>query len=91
MNDDTIATQTPPLTNEEHIALQSLHKGEANEYQQRLALRVIVNKFARAHDLLYVPGSFDQSSFLAGRGFVGQKILKYLNVPIGKLEDDTNA
>ena len=89
---ELIATQTPALTKQEHEAPKALHPGHADEYQQRLALQVIVNKFSRAHDMSYVPGSFDQSSFLAGRGFVGQKILKYLNLPIGKFkEDETNV
>ncbi len=47
------------LTKEEHEALKALNKGEANAYQQKLSLSIIVNKFSRAHDLLYVPGSFD--------------------------------
>lgn len=78
----------PDLVKEEHIALKELHKGTADEYQQRLALSVIVNKFSRAHDVLFIPGSSDQSVFLNGRAFVGQKILKYLNIPVGKLNEE---
>lgn len=78
------------LTEQEHIALRTLSMGEANEYQQKLALKVIVNVFSRTHDLLYVPDSFDQSALLNGRAFVGQKILKYLNLPVGKLQEDNN-
>ena len=78
----------PELSKEEHIALKNLYSGEADEGQQRLALAIIVNKFSRTHDLTYIPGSFDQSSFTAGRAFVGQKILKYLNLPVGKLKEE---
>jgi hypothetical protein len=82
-----------PLNKEEIASLKALHEGNATPRQQALSLSVIVNKFARAHDMPYIPGSFDQSTFISGRAFVGQKILKYLHVPIGKLikeEEDKN-
>ena len=75
------------LTKEEGLALKALRDGVADPYQQSLALHVITNKFSRPHDLLFVPGQADQTAFLNGRAFVGMQILKYLNVPIGKLED----
>ena len=80
------------LNKEEIAALKALHAGNATPRQQALSLSVIVNKFARAHDLSYIPGSFDQSTFISGRAYVGQKILKYLHVPIGKLikEEEEN-
>ena len=80
------------LTDEEHIALKALYKGEADEHQQRLGLKVIVNNFARSHDMCFVPGESDQSTFISGRAFVGQQILLHLNLPVGKLkqEDDNN-
>lgn len=76
------------LTKAEHEALKALNNGEANAYQQKLSLSIIINKFSRAHDLLYVPGSFDQSALLNGRAFVGQKILKHLNIPVGQLNNE---
>ena len=76
-----------PLDKHEKQAISNLAKGEATEYQQRLALKVIVNKFSRAHDVLYIPGSFDASAFLSGRGYVGALILQHLNIPVGQLED----
>lgn len=76
------------LTKEEHEALKLLNKGEANPYQQRLALSVIVNKFCRTHNLMYVPGSFDQTTFFNGRAFVGNEILKHLNIPVGQLDNE---
>lgn len=85
--DEIIATQTRELTKPEVIALQALHQGEATPYQQRLALKVIVNDFCRAQDALYIPGSFDQTAFLNGRAFVGHRILKYINIPVGKLDE----
>ena len=78
----------PDLNKQEHAAIKALGKGEADEFQQRLALKVIVNTFSRTHDLCYVPDSQDQSTFISGRAFVGQKILKYLNIPVGKLKEE---
>jgi len=83
--------QTQKLIKREVEAIKALNNGDASEYQQKLALAVIVNKFCRSQDLLYIPNSSDETSFLNGRGFVGQKILKIINVPIGKLinEEET--
>lgn len=75
----------PAISNEEHSAIKALHKGEADAYQQALALKVIVSKFSRAHDLLYFPDSFDQTAFINGRAFVGQQVLLLLKIPIGKI------
>ena len=75
------------VTEAEHSALRALHNGDATEYQQRLALKYIVNSLSRAQDALYIPGSFDETSFLNGRAFVGQNILKLLNVPVGTYQD----
>lgn len=75
----------PRITKPEAMAIKALYAGEASPYQQKLALSTIVNKFSRAKDLLYIPSSFDETAFLNGRAFVGQKILKYINVPIGQL------
>ena len=76
------------ITKEEHQALQELWRGKATEHQQQLVLQVIVNKFARAQDLLYVPGDVHATSFINGRAFVGQQVLKYLNLPIGQLHPE---
>lgn len=81
----SICFQTALLDKREIEAIKALSEGEATGYQQKLALTIIINKFSRAQDLLYVPNSSDETSFLNGRGFVGQKILKIINVPIGKL------
>jgi hypothetical protein len=74
------------VTDDEVRAIKAMFAGEAAPGQQRLALQVIVNKFSRAQDMLFVPGSQDQTAFLNGRGFVGMQILKMIKVPIGKLQ-----
>jgi hypothetical protein len=87
MDTKSIAFMTPAVTPQEHMALKRLYKGEADAHQQRLALQLIVNKFSRAQETLFIPGSFAETAFLEGRGFVGQRVLKYLNLPVGKLDD----
>lgn len=85
-NDKPGCFLVPAVTTQDVKALKALAKGEATEHEQMLALAVIVNKFARAQEMLYIPGSFDETAFLEGRGFVGQQILKHINVPIGQLK-----
>jgi len=73
-------------TKEEVAALKALAEGKADARQQRLSIVYICNTLCRTHDLLYVPGDADQTAFLNGRGFVGNKILKILKIPTGKLD-----
>tara|TARA_R110000851_G_scaffold9579_2_gene35541 strand:- start:641 stop:916 length:276 start_codon:yes stop_codon:yes gene_type:complete len=87
-NDLGVAFDVPALSKAEHVAIKQLSKGEAEPHQQVLALEVIVKKFSRAFDLGYIPGSFDQSAFLSGRGFVGQQVTKAINTPI---KEDKNT
>ncbi|MES9841219.1 MAG: hypothetical protein ABW134_11755 [Candidatus Thiodiazotropha endolucinida] len=76
----------PELNVEEHVALKAVVNGEGNEYQQKLAMKVIVDKFSMANDLLYIPDSFDKTAFINGRAFVGNKIKLYLKKPASKKE-----
>ena len=80
----------PRLDEDEVIALKALYAGEADSWQQRLALSVITGKFCRSHDILFVPGEPDQTAFMNGRAFPGMQILKVVKVPIGRLDIDRN-
>jgi hypothetical protein len=73
--------QTEPINKREHIALKACAEGTAEPHQQVLAIEVITKKFARAFDMAYIPGDTHASALLAGRGFVGQRITKYVNQP----------
>lgn len=77
-----VAFDVQPLARQEQMALKMLAQGEATPHQQTVALECIVKKLSRAFELGYIPGSFDQSAFLAGRGFVGQQITKAINSPL---------
>ena len=74
--------ETPALDKSEKGAFKALSKGEASEYQQQLILSVIVKKLARTHSTTLIPGAPDQTAFLQGRAFVGQRILKILSQPV---------
>ena len=77
-----VELQVGKLSKPEHRALRALAKGEADAHEQVIALEVITKKLSRAFDLSYVPGDPNASAFLAGRGFVGQQIVKYVNLPV---------
>lgn len=82
----------PRLDKDEILAIKALKTGTATEAQQKLALYVFVNKLARAHDLLYIPGDTHATAFLNGRAFVGAQVLEVLNIPVGRLlEENRNA
>lgn len=86
MTNDHPCFHTPPILKSEALAIKALSQGKADEHQQVLALAVIIKKLARAYDVHFTPGEPDASAFLAGRGFVGQKLTKYINVSINDLE-----
>ena len=68
------------LTQREIYALQQLEEGNAAPDVQRLALQAILRKLCRVYDLHFVAGKPDQTAFLAGRGYVGQEIIKFLRL-----------
>lgn len=76
------------VTAEETRALKAIKAGAATEHQQRLAAAVIIKKFARTHDEPFIEGSSDGTAFLAGRGFVGRRILLHFEQPFSVLHPD---
>ena len=84
MNHDEIT----PLTNAEIRALKALKNGTASEGQQTMGMNAIVKKICGTNSLPYVPGSFDQTAFKAGRAFVGAHIIRIMNI---KMKDDQNG
>ena len=78
-----MALSVPNISKQEHVAIVALSKGEAEPHQQALALQVIVKKFAQPQDLLFIPGSPDETGFINGRAFVAAQIRRYVNKPGG--------
>jgi len=77
-----VELETEPLNKQDHIAIKAVANGTAEPDQQMLALEIIIKKISRAFEMSYVPGAADASAFLAGRGFVGQQITKFINQPV---------
>jgi len=84
---EDICFEVEIVSEQEAAALKALQKGEAEPHQQTQALALIVNKFCRPHDQTYIPGHEGRTGFMSGRAFVGQQILKYLNIPVSKLPE----
>lgn len=89
---DLISIKARSPTKEEASAIKAMYAGEATARQQHLSLKYICNVLCRSQDMLYVHNDPEQTAFLNGRAFVGNKLLKMINVPIGRLvlldEDD---
>lgn len=67
-------------------AIQALARGEADQHQQVLALRWIVESAAMAYDQSFVPGQADVAAFIEGRRSVGNQIVKLTKVNISALK-----
>jgi hypothetical protein len=76
------------LDAQEHEAIRRCYEGTAEPHQQRLAIQVIVKEFCQPQDLLYVPGSFDETAFINGRAFVASRIRAYALRPVGKTQEE---
>lgn len=61
----------PGLTKAEVMALKQLGAGKASDGQQKLALEVIVKKFAGYYELTFDENSDRLTNFGEGRRFVG--------------------
>ncbi len=83
---------TPPYyTNADIAAIQALHRGEADAYQQRRALNWIINTACATYDLSYWPDSARDTDFALGRQFVGQQLVKLTLLNPNKLQQESNA
>lgn len=61
-------------------AIQALNAGTATSDQQKRALDWIINKAARTYDHPFDLDSAHVSAHYAGRMFVGQQIVKLVNI-----------
>lgn len=72
-----------PWTKAEAKALKLLSTGEADERQQKRALDWIIKQAALTYDQPYRPGGEEggrDTTFACGRMFVGQQIVKLINL-----------
>ena len=65
-------------------AIQALSRGEADEHQQKRAMKWIIEQAAGTYEMHYYPTERN-TSFSLGRGFVGQQIVKMLRLNVSAL------
>lgn len=70
-------------------AWKALQAGNASPGQQQRAVKHLVEVVARTYDTTFYagPDGARLSDFAAGRRFVGQQIVKFLNYPQAKLSE----
>jgi len=66
-------------------AFKALEKGVASEGQQKLVLEFLIRIGCRTYDTDWFPNE-RTSCFAAGRRYVGQQIVRFINLKIGKLQ-----
>jgi hypothetical protein len=66
-------------------ALKALHSGTADAHQQRRALDWILKSACGLPDWPYVVGDPDQTHIHLGRQYVGQLIMKLIQVNLGSV------
>lgn len=82
-----VCFQEGKVTSDAIRALRALESGEANAYQQRLALQTIITGLCGTYQTTFIPGNPDQTTFMQGRTFPGERILHYLRLDPGKLRE----
>lgn len=74
----------PPYDGADIAALKALREGRADPHQQTLALEWIVHALCGTYDMPFRPGGEDgrrDTDFACGKQFVGQQIVKLINLP----------
>lgn len=72
-------------------ALRALEMGEASPYEQQLVLKLFLDNLCGTYQQTFVPGEPDQSIFMQGRAFPGQRVIHYLKLDptaLKQLEDE---
>lgn len=77
---------SPPAIEKKHVsAIQALHRGDANEGQQKDALDCIINILCGTYDEPYRESERD-TIFALGKAHVGREIVTITNIPLGKMK-----
>jgi hypothetical protein len=82
---------TLPKEYSDHVAIQALARGDADENQQKAALKCILNEFAGTYADPFDPAEPHITSFNCGRRAVGHAIVGTINMPtsvVRKAEDN---
>jgi hypothetical protein len=68
-------------------AIQALNRGDATEYQQKRALRFIIESICLTYDQPFSEVSERLTDFACGRMFCGQQIVKMTNLDLKNLKE----
>jgi len=79
--------QPVEYTEKECNAVKALAEGLADDEQQRVALRWIVEKAGFAYEQTYFPGSARDTDFAEGRRFVANSIIKLIKTRVRSNEE----
>jgi len=74
------------------VAVQALHRGEADADQQQRALKFVIEQLCGTYDLQFRPGAHEgdrSTCFAAGKAFVGQQLVKLLHLNVRALTGKT--
>lgn len=73
-----------PYDDDDTRAVKALAAGKASESQQQRALRWIINSACGTYDQPFRPGEGGarDTDFACGKQFVGQQIVKQINMPM---------
>lgn len=73
------------------VAIQAVAEGRANEQQQMLALRCIVEELCGYYELSFSPDSERETAFAEGKRFVGAQIVKLTRLNYNELVEQRNG
>ncbi len=82
--------QRPDYIEAEVQAIRALHRGEADERQQRMALEFLLRAFG-THDISFRPGDALSTAFAEGKRFAGTTIVWMLKVAPVRTDRDKTA
>ena len=78
----------PPKYERHHVAaFQALAHGTAEPQQQKIAMAYLLGTLCCIQDMSYRPDSERETVFAEGRRFVGQQIVKFLQLNTGNIEN----
>lgn len=72
-------------------SIQAVAEGVADEVQQRLAIKTIVEQLCATYDLSYSPDSERDSAFAEGKRFVGLQVAKLTKLNYTNVKREQNG
>lgn len=73
------------------LAIKAIATGTANEGQQMLALRWIIEDLCGTYDLSYRPQSDRDTVFAEGKRYVGLQLVREINIILNRRTDNVST